>query len=449
MLEKTFADTMKSPSNNPGLRILFVEDNPEDAELAEHVLRGAVIDFTSRRVETRDEYMDALREFTPDLIISDYDLPQFSGTEALALSKEICADVPFILMTGAVGEERAIEILTGGATDYVMKNRLSRLVPAVDRALNEAKEHRNRKRAEAERDQLLQELEERVRQRTAELQTEIEQRRKAEKALNEHKDKLEIKVQERTALLSEANRMLLMEIAERKKTEERLRSAQKELRAMASEIVLAEERSRQHFAAELHDTVVQTLSAAKLRGQFIQDEIPASASRVFADLQEMISRSIAQSRQIMAELSPPVLNELGFVPALEWLAGQASKQHGIEIDFRAEKDMEISHQEIRIMLFQAVRELLVNIVKHSRADRAMVRITGKGRKIRIEVRDNGTGFDKRRAISPDIHNGGFGLFSIRERLKHFGGNLIIQSWEGKGTRIIITSPQERPDTNRR
>jgi signal transduction histidine kinase len=97
------------------------------------------------------------------------------------------------------------------------------------------------------------------------------------------------------------------------------------------------------------------------------------------------------------------------------------------------------------MLFQAARELLVNVVKHSRADKAIVRITGKGRKIRIEVTDNGTGFDKSRAFRVDINNGGFGIFSIRERLKHFGGNLIIQSREGKGTRVIITSPLERLD----
>ncbi len=155
-------------------RILIVEDNPTDAELAEYTLRSAGIKFISKVIETEQEYRDALAKFSPNIIISDYDLPLFSGAMAQEIAREMCPEVPFILFTGAMGEERAIEILTRGATDYVMKTRLSRLVPAVERAFKEA---------EAERDMLLYQLEGMVKQRTAQLQEEIEKRQRAQDAL--------------------------------------------------------------------------------------------------------------------------------------------------------------------------------------------------------------------------------------------------------------------------
>ncbi len=113
------------------IRILLLEDNPVDAELVENELREAGFVFNSKLVENKQSYIKALQKFYPDIILSDYDLPSFSGAEALQIRKEMCPEIPFILVTGAVGEERAIEILTGGATDYVLKKNLSRLLPAV------------------------------------------------------------------------------------------------------------------------------------------------------------------------------------------------------------------------------------------------------------------------------------------------------------------------------
>lgn len=177
------------PDMNHEIRLLIVEDNPADAELAEDTLRSAGVKFVSRIVETEGEYIDALDDFSPDIILSDYDLPLFTGALAQKIAQERCPDVPFILFTGAMGEERAIEILTGGATDYVMKNRLSRLVPAVARALKESEEHRKRKQAEEERDALFQELEMKVLERTAQLQDEIAERKRAEEELRQSEAK--------------------------------------------------------------------------------------------------------------------------------------------------------------------------------------------------------------------------------------------------------------------
>lgn len=176
----------KRQQNN--IRVLILEDNPADAELVEYELREAGFTFTPERVADRKSYIKALREFRPDIILSDYDLPSFTGADALQIKRELCPHIPFILVTGAVGEERAIEMLTGGATDYVLKKNLSRLRPAFNRALREADEHERRKQAERERDNLLRNLERRVRERTEALQGEINERKRIEQVLQKTAD---------------------------------------------------------------------------------------------------------------------------------------------------------------------------------------------------------------------------------------------------------------------
>ena len=136
------------------LKILMLEDEPADAELSEKALRKAGIDFQSRRVDTRDDFVAALEEFRPDIVLADYHLPAFDGMAALTIAVERAPDVPFIFVSGAMGEELAIETLHQGAADYVIKNRLGKLVPAVRRALQEANERRLRRQAEAVRSEL-------------------------------------------------------------------------------------------------------------------------------------------------------------------------------------------------------------------------------------------------------------------------------------------------------
>jgi two-component system, cell cycle sensor histidine kinase and response regulator CckA len=152
------------------LRILILEDMPSDAKLMEFELLEAGIDFISKLVMTEKDFVRGLESFSPDIILSDYDLPQYNGMLALAEAGKRCPDVPFILVTGMISEERAIDILTSGAKDYVMKNRLNRLVPAVRRALEEAEEQRARKKAEAELLEAHRTLEKQVEERTRELQ---------------------------------------------------------------------------------------------------------------------------------------------------------------------------------------------------------------------------------------------------------------------------------------
>ena len=130
------------------LRVLILEDMPTDAELAEYELRKASIDFTSLRVETRDTFIKALKEFRPDIILSDYKLPDFNGMDALKIVQSDHSEVPMIMVTGALTDIEAVELIQAGAKDYVLKDRLARLVPAVKRTLAAEQVSRAHKAAE-------------------------------------------------------------------------------------------------------------------------------------------------------------------------------------------------------------------------------------------------------------------------------------------------------------
>lgn len=133
---------------NQPVRILLIEDDIADAELVKYALNQSGLTYVLERIESREELTRVLQESTPDLILSDYHLPAYDGLAALEHAQQVLPDVPFIFVTGTLGEERAIETLKRGASDYVLKTRLSQLVPAVHRALREAGERADRKRAE-------------------------------------------------------------------------------------------------------------------------------------------------------------------------------------------------------------------------------------------------------------------------------------------------------------
>jgi len=167
------------------IRVIILEDNPNDADLIQFELEDAGIVFTAAVVMDKKDYLHALENDSPDIILSDYDLPTYTGALALAEAKQKCPDVPFILVTGAVREERAIEILTSGAKDYVMKTGLHRLAPAIKRALAEADEHRARKQAEENLRKAKVDLEHLVEERTAQLQNELAERQQVEDTIRE------------------------------------------------------------------------------------------------------------------------------------------------------------------------------------------------------------------------------------------------------------------------
>ncbi len=175
------------------LRILILEDMPSDADLIEYELREAELCFTALRVKTEAEYVHALEKFAPDIIISDYDLPQYNGSLALAEAKTRCPEVPFILVTGALEEDRAIDSLENGGKDYVMKQHLRKLAPAVKRALAEMQELRERKAVEAELREAQSKLAGKAAKERTESQAKTEKSNQAERALTKLLYEVELK----------------------------------------------------------------------------------------------------------------------------------------------------------------------------------------------------------------------------------------------------------------
>src|SRR5260221_5942991 len=129
------------------LRILVAEDSEADAELVQRELKRGGLDFQSRRVQTESDFRRELDEFQPPLVISDFSMPQFNGRMALAIARESRTDIPFIFISGTIGENVAVDMMKAGADDYVMKNNLARLVPALKRELREHEVRRGRRLA--------------------------------------------------------------------------------------------------------------------------------------------------------------------------------------------------------------------------------------------------------------------------------------------------------------
>src|SRR5271156_1525824 len=158
------------PEPNRILKVLILEDVAEDAELMLRELRKGGIECSSQLVSGREKFISAIDDFRPDVILVDYTIPKFMGDESLRLRLDKCPDVPFIYVSGTMGEEAAIDALTHGATDYVLKNQLSKLGPAVQRAVKEVKDRAAHKEA-AQRVLLLQQREDFVAILTHDLKT--------------------------------------------------------------------------------------------------------------------------------------------------------------------------------------------------------------------------------------------------------------------------------------
>jgi signal transduction histidine kinase len=158
------------------------------------------------------------------------------------------------------------------------------------------------------------------------------------------------------------------------------------------------------------------------------------------ELSEVIDRVLQDIRQLTFELSPPVLYELGLEAALEWLAEQFQSKYGLSIRFHDDEAPKPLENVLRVLIFQASRELLFNVVKHAKAKRIDVTIHRNDNALHLSIEDDGVGFDAMTVNSTNYKNNGFGLFSIRERLQHIGGSLEVHSAVNAGTRVVLVMP---------
>jgi len=231
------------------------------------------------------------------------------------------------------------------------------------------------------------------------------------------------------------------DISEQKKAEEKIQSYQKQLRSLASDLSLAEEKERRRIATMLHDHIGQILAISKIKlGALLQTAESNGFLEQVKEVREHVEQAIQYARSLTFELSPPILYDLGLEAAIEWLTEQINEQHQINCTFEAESSPKPVSDEIRIVLFSATRELLMNVAKHAQAQVAKVTIRRVNDNIVVHVADNGVGFTVSKMNFYRDENKGFGLFSIRERLRHLSGQMDVRSARGRGTRVTLTAP---------
>jgi PAS domain S-box-containing protein len=216
-----------------------------------------------------------------------------------------------------------------------------------------------------------------------------------------------------------------------------------QLRKLAAELTQAEQRERRRLAQTLHDHLQQLLVAAKLRVNMLAARHRGDpADQPLREVDDLIAQSIDMSRSLTVQLSPPILYDGGLVPAMQWLARWMGEKHGLTVEVAVDPAAEPESQEIKVLLFEAIRELLFNVTKHAGTDRASLEMTRLDPDAaRIVVADGGVGFDPAAMSSDGDPASGIGLLSVRERIEFLGGTFEVRSRPGDGTRMIITVPR--------
>lgn len=214
------------------------------------------------------------------------------------------------------------------------------------------------------------------------------------------------------------------------------RQAEEQVRDLAAALTLAEQRERHRVAQVLHDDLQQLLYGAEVQLRLLDGADAARAAAVQARLEDIIRHAIQVTRTLTVDLSPPVLRGEGLNEAIRWLGYHMEDLHGLRVEVVEDRVVRIAQEEMRVLLFQLVRELLFNVVKHAGVDEARVTLHQDAATATITVEDAGRGFDPTEHADAD----GFGLFSVRERIRLFGGHLDLTSHPGGGTRAVITVP---------
>ncbi|MEX0960440.1 MAG: response regulator [Burkholderiales bacterium] len=479
------------------IRVLMIEDSEDDALLVKRELQRNGFEVTSLRVDTAPELEDALARSPWDIVLSDYMMPSFNGLQALNMVRQRDPDLPFIVVSGAVGEELAVDTMKAGAQDYVMKNNLARLTQAVRRELADAQMKRERKQAQralatseerlqlvvrATRDaiydrnrkasvdwfneacvQLLGPLErggdlhgrwvaslhpedrDRVMQHF-ELAwqhgglREIEYRLMA--AHGEYVNILDrcFVVSDRTG---RATRMIgaMLDVTELKRMDIELATANQRLKALSANVLRIQENERRHIARELHDEVGQLLTALKIGlDALARSGVDVPRGVPPAELAAMAGQALAQVRDITLALRPPQLDDLGLTAALRWHLDQQARVCQWESVFDADELPARLESGLETACYRVVQEALTNAARHAGASQIVLQLKIEPPLLRLQIHDDGDGFDTAEIRNRILQGKSAGIAGMEERVALAGGKLQVASEPGKGTTISAQFP---------
>jgi signal transduction histidine kinase len=386
------------------MNILVVDDKKEGRYMLEALLKGSGYGVIS--AENGVEALDMLKKNLIDIIISDILMPKMDG---FAFCRECKRDdsfkkIPFIFYTATYTDKKDEEFaLSLGADKFLVKP--------------------------TEPGKFL------------EILTEVIKEQKGQAAVSATKPI------EEEVYLAQYNKRLV------EKLEQKTMNLEKEIavrKALASELSLAEERERRRIAAGIHDDLGQKLVMVKFRLQALRETVSDSNMREALNNECITMGDILDDiHSLTFELSNPLLYEVGFESAMKsWLKTEIQKNAGLKCEFTSgDKKVELD-EDVKIVLFKATGELLINIIKHAGAKTVKVSVAERNDEVEVAVEVDGVGFDISKLGLPSGKKGGFGLFSIRERLEYIGGHLEIESHKGKGTRVVMTAPTKRLEQQR-
>jgi PAS domain S-box-containing protein len=235
------------------------------------------------------------------------------------------------------------------------------------------------------------------------------------------------------------------DVTAQRQAEQALQQTTAELRALTTELTRAEHRERKRLAHLLHDHTQQLIVAARMHaGMLRQDLPPGRRGAAVARLEGILTEALDSSRNLVVELSPPALEEGGLIGALDWLASHLQERYGFAVHARTDQAAEPASDDTRLLLFECVRELVLNAAKHADAREVDIMLARHSdAEITVVVRDNGHGFDPDRIRHQRADEIGFGLFSIRQRLLHMGGRMNIESAPAHGTQVSLFIPSAK------
>jgi signal transduction histidine kinase len=481
------------------LHILLVEDVPDDAELIREELLEAGLSPVVHRVETAAQLTEALAQGQYDLVFSDYNLPGFGAAEALKLVRAHSPDLPFILVSGRIGEEEAVALMKAGADDYVMKDRLTLLVPALQRSLKDAHNRLQSRAATL----ALRESEARFKSIVSNVPGMVFKLVlsdggrysfiyvsdgcqallgvPAQRLVDDPEAFLTLVVPEDLPSFTDSMQVsaldctswnwegrilptysaqvkwvnlraspraqehgrlwdgVISNITQSKLSALELQRAHEQLIELSEHAERAKEEERARIAREIHDELGGTLTAIKIALLQLEKRLPAGSDLALKHARStmvMVDAAIDATRRISTELRPGIL-DLGIVAAIEWQAAEFEKR--MEIPCRvacAEREIPLAG-ETSIALFRIFQEALTNVAKHAGgASQVEVELESNDSDVRLLVHDDGRG--TARAVPGKQR--GFGILGMQERAHKLGGEASVRTGSG-GTTVTVRLPR--------
>jgi two-component system sensor histidine kinase UhpB len=474
---------------NQELKLLLLEDNPNDALLIQTLLRRSGMQFRAIVASDEEEFLLAMQEDGYDAVLADNALPQYSSMEALKMIRATNPLVAFILVTGTVSEEFAVNIIQQGADDYILKTNLTRLPTALKSAIQ-------KKRIQRDKEQAEQEIENEKELSSSIINSlpgifylcdnagkfircnknferisgysfaEISKMTPEYFFGGEEKDHISRFIKkifatgysetEAVFTTRDMNRIpyyftgmaatlknkdclicVGLDISASKEAETALKDLNDELRRVSAHMEKIREEEQARIAREVHDQLGQQLTGLKMDISWLRDSMaknisPEQMREKLSEMSKMVDDAVVSVRKVASDLRPSILDDFGIVEALDWQSKEFKKRSGIEVSFSSPVHGVDLDPAVSISLFRIYQEVLTNVARHAEAKNITAVLDVNDNKVMLQITDDGKGFDA------GLQKKTLGLLGMKERAHMINGDLEIVSEPGKGTTVSVT-----------